>query len=208
MIRPASLAACTWLLLLSACDKKEAPSGSPLPSPSASASASVAVVAVPSAEASSAKVAPVVEDNVPVGAMGLDERLRAEAKTRPSGTITAESGFAAMKEAGALLDTPKQHLGSVWKANYCTAAINAAEDFVVDFCEFADSKVAKESLDMAKKGFSSIPGREVHQNGATLLTLRVGKPTPENKALAKKLVDAFAKLKAPPKTPAPSSSTR
>jgi len=206
MIRPAFLAACTCLVLLSACDKKDSSSSSPLPTASAPASASVTM---PSAEPSSAKSAPVVEDNVPVGAMGLDERLRAEAKTRPSGTITAESGFAAMKEAGALLDTPKQHLGSVWKANYCTAAINAAEDFVVDFCEFSDPKTAKESLDMAKKGFSSIPGREVHQNGATLLTLRVGKPTPENKALAKKLVDAFAKLKAPPKAaPAPSASAK
>lgn len=183
------------LLVVAACTKSDPPS------PPASAAPSSSSSAVPLA--SEARDAGDARDAAPLelseAMLGLGPRLAAEAKSRPRGAVPAEDVFDMAKSAGASLDVPKQHLAAAWKAAYCIASQNPAEDFVVDVCEYADEKAAREGEGISKKGFSNIPGREVHRSGATLLTLRVGKPSPENKALAAKIVEGFAKLKAPKK---------
>lgn len=120
--------------------------------------------------------------------------------------MRAEDVFDAMKGVGATFGSPKQHVGSVYKAKYCAEVVNTTEDYFIDVCEYEDAKSGKEGFKLLQ-AFSLAPGREVHQNGATVLTIRVGKATPENKALGKKMVDAFSKLKPALKpAPAPSAS--
>lgn len=191
--------AIVWVGLLSGCDKKE-----PAPPSEDAASATPSAEATSPVDASANTSAETDGGHADAGELtlgdmlGLGPRLAAEEKSRLPGGIRAEDVLATMKEAGAKLDPPKQHLASVWKALYCTAAIDPAEDFVVDVCELRDEKTAKETEATSRKGFGAVPGREVHRNGATLLTLRAGKPTAENKALAKKLAEAFAKMKPKP----------
>jgi hypothetical protein len=184
------------LLVLAACTKSDPPSPTASSAPSSSSSAAAPL-------ANEARDAGDTRDAAPLelseAMLGLGPRLAAEAKSRPRGAVPAEDVFEMAKSAGASLDAPKQHLAAAWKAAYCIASQNPAEDFVVDVCEYADEKAAREGEGISKKGFSNIPGREVHRSGATLLTLRVGKPSPENKALAAKIVEGFAKLKAPKK---------
>lgn len=181
-------------VVLSACTKADPPPP-PSASPAPSSSSSVAALTNEARDAGDVRDAAPLE--LSEAMLGLGPRLAAEAKSRPRGAVPAEDVFDMAKSLGASLDTPKQHLAAAWKAAYCIAGQNPAEDFVVDVCEYADEKAAREGEGISKKGFSNIPGREVHRSGATLLTLRVGKPSPENKALATKIVDGFGKLKAP-----------
>lgn len=178
-------------VVLAACSKSDPPPPPASPAPSSS----------PSTLSSEVRDAGDGRDAAPLelseAMLGLGPRLAAEAKSRPRGAVPAEDVFDMAKSLGASLDAPKQHLAAAWKAAYCIAAQNPAEDFVVDVCEYVDEKAAREGEGISKKGFSNIPGREVHRSGATLLTLRVGKQSPENKALAAKIVEGFAKLKAP-----------
>lgn len=185
------------LVVVAACSKSDPPSPPPSSAPSSSSSSSAAPLASDARDAGDARDAAPLE--LSEAMLGLGPRLAAEAKSRPRGAVPAEDVFDMAKSVGASLDAPKQHLAAAWKAAYCIAAQNPAEDFVVDVCEYVDEKAAREGEGISKKGFSNIPGREVHRSGATLLTLRVGKPSPENKALAAKIVEGFAKLKAPKK---------
>lgn len=178
-------------VVLAACSKADPPPPPASPAPSSSVSS----LSVEARDAGDGRDAAPLE--LSEAMLGLGPRLAAEAKARPHGAVPAEDVFAMAKSVGASLDAPKQHLAAAWKAAYCIAGQNPAEDFVVDVCEYVDEKAAREGEGISKKGFSNIPGREVHRSGATLLTLRVGKPSPENKALATKIVDGFAKLKAP-----------
>lgn len=190
-----------FALVTFGCDSKKpveptpADASSPVPSTAALASAMVAddAGAVANGDAGA------VDSGLTIGDMlGLGPRLAAEEKTRTGAGVRAEDVLAMAKDAGATFDAPKQHLGSVWKALYCTAAVNPVEDFAIDVCEFRDEKTAKEGEATSKKGFGATPGREVHRNGTTMLTLLVGKPTPPNVALAKKIAEGFAKMKAKP----------
>jgi hypothetical protein len=206
-------AAAAWLACLAcaaACTKKDP---EPTPAPSVEAAPSAASVE-PSAAPSAPVAAPAgdggaeaVDPSTPVGALNLTERFAREAQSRPAGAVRAEDVFEAFKAAGATFEPPKQHLGSFFKANYCVGAKNPDTAFVIDLCEYADAKAAKEGKAMSLKSLAAITGRQLYLNGATLLTLRLGKETPENLALAKKLAAVFAKLKPAP-APAASSSAK
>jgi hypothetical protein len=213
-MKPPARAALAWLALVAfaaACTKKD-------PEPTTAPSVEAAPSAAPSAAGStgpapSASVAApegdggVVDPSTPVGALNLTERFAREAQSRPTGIVRAEDVFEAFKAAGATFETPKQHLGSFFKASYCVGAKNPDTAFVIDLCEYPDAKAAKEGKAMSLKSLAAITGRQLYLNGATLLTLRLGKETPETLALAKKLAAVFAKLK-PATAPAPSSSAK
>jgi len=192
-MRPFQVMVVLALSALLGCDKKDPP-----PAAAADGATTTATSASPAdAEAPGAADAGASDaGEATLGDMlGLGPRLAAEEKARTTTGLRAEDVFATMREAGATFDAPKQHLATVWKAIYCVAAVNPAEDFVIDVCEYGDEKSAKETEGTSRKGFGAVPGREVHRNGTTLLTLRNGKPTPASVALAKKLVEAFGKMK-------------
>lgn len=209
--RTPARAALAWLALVAfaaACTKKDpepttAPSVEAAPSaaPSSPAPAPSASVATPEGDGGG------VDPSTPVGALNLSERFAREAQSRPTGTVRAEDVFEAFKAAGATFEPPKQHLGSFFKASYCVGTKNPDTAFVIDLCEYPDAKAAKEGKAMSLKSLAAITGRQLYLNGATLLTLRLGKETPENLALAKKLAAVFAKLK-PAAAAAPSSSAK
>ncbi len=208
-------AAATWiawcLVLALGCSKKDpepaapgAEAAAPTPTPSAAPSATVAS---PGGDAGDEPVDP----STPAGALNLSERFAREAQSRPKGIVRAEDVFEAFKAAGATFETPKQHLGSFFKASYCVGTKNPDTAFVIDLCEYPDAKAAKEGKAMSQKSLAAITGRQLYVNGGTMLTLRLGKETPENLALAKKLAGVFAKLKpAPPPAaaPAPAASAK
>ncbi len=215
--RPPARVALAWIAVLAfapACTKKDpepttAPSvetaPSAAPSASAPAPAPSATVATPEGDGG---VGP-VDPSTPVGALNLTERFAREAQSRPTGIVRAEDVFEAFKAAGATFEAPKQHLGSFFKASYCVGAKNPDTAFVIDLCEYPDAKAAKEGKAMSLKSLAAITGRQLYVNGGTMLTLRLGKETPENLALAKKLAAVFAKLKpAPAAAAAPSSSAK
>lgn len=192
-MRPFQVMVVLALTTVYGCDKKDAPT-SPTQADAAQGATSGSL---PDASPTTAADAGVSDGGeLTLGDMlGLGPRLAAEEKARTTTGIRADDVFATMKEQGATFDAPKQHLASVWKAVYCAAAVNGAEDFVIDVCEYRDEKSAKEGEATSRKNFAAVPGREVHRNGTTLFTLRTGKPTPANVALAKKLVEAFTKMK-------------
>lgn len=198
IVAPAALAAALPLALV-ACDKNDKPaSGS-----GASASATATV----SSAAASASAIPVDSTPAPPNPssmMSLGERFASEAKNRPTGTVTVEQVHGALKAKGLVLRSEKQHLGAPFYAGYCVGS-ELGDDVALSVCEFTSAAGAEKGKAASEKAFASVPNRKLHLNGATMLTVREGKLSPDNDKIVATVVDTFQKLKAAP-APAGSAS--
>lgn len=134
----------------------------------------------------------------PSGAgMTIPQKFEAEAKNRPAGTVRVEDVTAAFTAAGADIREEKQHLGSPYLAKYCVG-LKTGEDIHASICEYDDEKTAVDGMKQSEKAFM-LPNRSLHRNGATTLTLRLGKNGADDQALAKKMIAAFESLRPPSK---------
>ena len=178
---PAALLACSKTEPAATADAGGSPtaSGSAY-APAESYSAQTAVSATPSAY------------------MTIPERFNAEVATRPAGGLRAEDVTAAFRKAGFTLEEEKQHLASFYRASYCVGAKAKGEDLTLSVCEYKSEALANEGKSLNDKSFAAIKNRTSYRNGNTTLTVLESNKTPENDVLAKKLVDTFTALKAPP----------
>lgn len=142
------------------------------------------VISTPAPPASAAAIA--AKDDVAA-------LFRAEALHRPTGTLRVEDVLVAFKSAGVETSMLRQHLAKPFGAEYCAGA-EAGPDVVLSLCEYASSEAATRGRGASTKGLSTIPNREIVQNGATTLTLRERTRTPASHALVERLKRAFAML--------------
>ncbi len=176
-----------------ACSKPSADVGNAATSASAAplAPSATAVVA-----ASTSADEPAASPSASANAIAIlfGARLAEDAKKRPTGVVTVEAVVAAFKAKGANVTSTEQHLGTAYHAAYCVGGWVDATQIAFSVCEYASDKaVADGKTDSSK--LAPVPNRSTHQNGRTLLFLRVATKTPETSERAKAMVDAFTALK-------------
>jgi hypothetical protein len=174
------------LLAVSSCGREPRTRTAPeSASPSASnQAASTSAAQTPAAEA-------------PAPLPGVFDRLAAEARSRPSGTVTVEDVVAALAAAGDPTEHQQQVLASPLGARYC-AVLETRSRQVLSVCEFESPAAARAGLELSRSRFDRlIPGRRFELNGGTLLTVapRGGDPSADGSAAARELFAALS----PPK---------
>ncbi len=183
-----ALAVALVISAICACSKKTS-------EPATLSSASASVVPPTPSEA---PPAPTGSYQLPPGTPGsllsVEERFAAEAAKRPSGTPRVEDVLAAIKSAGIAPHDVQQHLGSPFGAQYCMG-LKAGKDVHASVCEYKDAKTAADNR-VASVRDLNIPNRNIYQNGATTLTVRIGTRTDDEDALAQKMIAAFQTVKA------------
>ena len=144
--------------LLAACDPGRSvvtPGPAPAPAP---APAPTPVVAAPA-------------PTPPGPALSLGERLAAEAKARPSGTVRIEDLALALRGHGVAIARTRQVLGSTLGARYCSVALTE-KGLGLAACEFESPESAEMGRAQSIARFDkAIPGRRLVVNGKTLLTV-------------------------------------
>lgn len=168
--------------LVTACSKREQPSEARVTSSATVTSATVVseiAVAAPASEG-----------------MSIEQRFASESANRPSDptTLRAERALEEFSSLGATMREARQHLGAPFGAKYCVGA-RTGEDIHLSVCEYDGDERAAEGARGSRTAFAHVENRRVERNGATTLTLRLGRSTPADQALARKLVDAFATMK-------------
>jgi hypothetical protein len=125
--------------------------------------------------------------------MTLAARLENEAKSRPSGTPTAEQAFDALAAGGLAVEDRKQVLGATVKASFCMMG-RTKNGMSVSVCEYPDEKAADAGRAYSLETFQgAAPHRAIVVNKKTTLTLSTDGPL-ESDVDAKKAQEIFAKL--------------
>lgn len=158
---------------------------------------------VASAEPASSYSAQTAASVTPSAYMTIPERFNAEGAQRPAGALRAEDVTAAFRKAGLTVEDEKQHLASFFKAMYCVGAKAKGDEISFSVCEYKDAETAIAGKALNDKSFAAIKNRATYRNGLTTLTVLESNKTEDNDVIAKKLVDTFAALKAPPAPAAP-----
>lgn len=184
---------------LGACDKSDKPA-----SGSGATASATATVSSAAASASAIPVDTASAPPNPSSMMSLGERFASEAKNRPTGTVTVEQVHGAMKAKGLVFKFEKQHLGAPFYAAYCMGS-ELGDDVALSVCEYTSAPGAEKGKAASEKAFASVPNRKLYLNGATMLTVREGKLSPDNDKIVAAVVETFQKLKAAP-APAGSAS--
>ena len=185
---PSALALLVAVGAFSACAKSKPEPGEARP---AAASASV-TVATPSATPPSAAAASAGAGPVGRAIVTIQDKLDSEKDGRPKDTPKVEDVFAAIEKTGAALTDKKQHVGSVYGAQYCMGA--KSESVAYSACEYESADAAKAGRETSMKAFQT-GNRDIFTNKKTTLTILQPSPkTPASEALAKKSVEAFTKL--------------
>lgn len=168
--------------LAAACSKRERPSEAQ-PTSSATVTSATAVSAL-------AVAAPASEG------MSIEQRFASESANRPTGptTLRAERVLQEFSSLGATMREERQHLGAPFGAKYCVGA-RTGEDIHLSVCEYDGDERATAGASGSRTAFAGVENRRVERNGATTLTVRLGKRTAADEALARKIVDAFATMK-------------
>jgi hypothetical protein len=119
--------------------------------------------------------------------------LRAEASRRPTVGLRAETVFAALADAGVVVDAPHQYLGATARADYCAGG-TTADGLAVAVCEYASAEAAAAGRDHVERRYAAMNSfREIHVRGATTLTLTTAPARPLGPS-ARRAADAFASL--------------
>ena len=126
-------------------------------------------------------------------AMGLGETLRAEVRSRPTGTPTVEAVHQALLAGGLTLSAPRQALGLTVGASYCSLAGDAA-GIGIAICEYADEARALQGRQLSLERFKAIEHREILVNKKTTLTIRNSAGTDEAKGRVEKMREIFSRL--------------
>ena len=125
--------------------------------------------------------------------LDLNGRFQKEAASRPTGTPRVEDVFAAIGKAGFTFDEQRQHLASPFLAAYCVGA-KTQNDVALSVCEYTSAEEAKRGLESSSQ--MPIANRAIHLNVATTLTVRQGARSADSDAAVKKIVAAFAGVRA------------
>lgn len=168
--------------LATACSKRERPSEAQ---------------AISSATVTSATVVPALAVAAPASeGMSIEQRFASESANRPTGptTLRAERALEEFSSVGATMREARQHLGAPFGAKYCVGA-RTGDDVHLSVCEYDGDERAADGARRSKTAFAGVENRRVERNGATTLTVRLGKRTAADEALARKIVDAFATMK-------------
>jgi len=194
-VRSWQLAACmAWCLAAfvvveAACSKRAGPVESLARAPAATQAPSASSAAErppsPSGEGASADV---------VSGLGLGAKLEMEARNRPLNTPKAEDVYGAFEKEGFALTEKRQHVASVFGANYCVGA-KSEDDMAFSVCEFANEDAAKAGRKASLRSLGMVPNREIVLRKKSMLTVR--QPSVKTKAsedASAKAVRIFANL--------------
>jgi hypothetical protein len=158
---------------LAACSKKQAPE------PTARAEATTLTT-------SRTPTAPRAENPRDIQAL-----FKVEADHRPKAALRVEQALSAFRTAGIALGGERQHLARPYGARYCVGA-KSGPDVALSVCEYIDAAAAETGAAVSRK--LTLRDREIRLRGATSLTVRLIKKTPESQAVEARLFDTFARL--------------
>lgn len=101
----------------------------------------------------------------------LVDRLQREAKSRPTGTPSAEQVLAALTRGGIALEGTQQVLASTVGAAYC-ASTGTPRGVAIAVCEYPAEEAAQRGMEYSHKVFDwLVPGRRLLLNRKTMLTV-------------------------------------
>jgi hypothetical protein len=104
--------------------------------------------------------------------------LHEEAASRPAGGIRSEDVFAALADAGVVVESPRQYLGRTAHAGYCAGG-TTTDGLAVAVCEYASAAEAVAGKRYVERRFAALDDvREIHVRGATTLTLTTAPERP------------------------------
>src|SRR5262245_59519493 len=122
----------------------------------------------------------------------LADRLAREAHARPPGAIRLEDLATALEHGGIALARSRQVLASTIGARYCGAAVTR-RGVGLAVCEFDSVWSAYAGLAASRARFDPlIPGRQLLQNGKTVLTIAAGAHGLDGES--KTIAELFARL--------------
>jgi hypothetical protein len=134
------------------------------------------------------------ELNPEIARMPLADRLAREAAGRSQVRPRGEDVLAAFRTRGFPVVRSRQVLASPLGAQFCLAGVTE-QGLVLAVCEFGDEASARKGLEFSRRTFDRrIPGRSLHLNGPTLLTITRPEADPAMDQQVQRAVGIFSTL--------------
>ncbi|WP_394826537.1 hypothetical protein [Pendulispora albinea] len=130
-----------------------------------------------------------------LASLGLGAKLEMEAQHRPPDALKAEDVYAALERAGFAVTEKRQHVASIFGADFCLGA-KGPDDLAFSVCEFATDEAAKKARRASQERLSKVvPNRESFLRKKSMLTIRQPPTkTAASEAAAGKAAQIFAAL--------------